>query len=149
MILPLAVIMSPQPRVSVPKHEPSSLHTNKAEASFRAPRIRRFLRWSQCSPDMKLSAESHIRPLLKAPGWDNLSLRESSNKPKPPLQESDVANLFNLAAGLVENAPEHEALKVEQGFGYPSAPGEVLFACVPCRPDIACSDCLREVLHST
>jgi len=57
---------------------------------------------------------------------------ESSNKPKPPLHESDVANLFNLAAGPVKNAPEHKALEAEQGFGYRSVLGEIPF----CRPDI-------------
>jgi len=41
---------------------------------------------------IKLSAESCIRRLLKAHGWDNPSPHESSNKPKPPLHESDVAN---------------------------------------------------------
>jgi len=83
-----------------------------------------------------LSAESYIRRLLKAHGWDNPSPRESSNKPKPPLQESDVANLFNLAAGPVENAPKHKALKAEQGFGYRSVLGEILFAYALCCPDI-------------
>jgi len=83
-----------------------------------------------------LSAESYIRRPLKAHGWDNPSPRESSNKPKPPLHESDVANLFNLAAGLVENTPKHKALKAEQGFGYRSVLGEILFAYVLCRPDI-------------
>jgi len=85
---------------------------------------------------IKLSAESYIRRLLKAHGWDNPSPRELSNKPKPPLHESNVANLFNLAAGLVENTPEHKALKAEQGFGYRSVLGEILFAYVLCRPDI-------------
>jgi len=42
---------------------------------------------------IKLSAESYIRRLLKPHGWDNPSPCESSNKPKPPLHESDVANL--------------------------------------------------------
>jgi len=73
---------------------------------------------------------------LKTHGWDNLSPRESSNKPKPPLHESDVANLFNLAAGLVKNTPEHKALEAEQGFSYRSVLGEILFAYVLCRPDI-------------
>jgi len=85
---------------------------------------------------IKLSAESYIRRLLKAHGWDNPSPRESSNKPKPPLHESDVANLFNLAAGLVENTPEHKTLEAEQGFGYRSVLGEILFAYALCRPDI-------------
>jgi len=34
---------------------------------------------------IKLSAESYIRRLLKAHGWDNPLPRESSNKPKPLL----------------------------------------------------------------
>jgi len=85
---------------------------------------------------VKLSAESYVRRLLKAHGWDNPSLRESSNKPKPPLHESNVANLFNLAAGPVENTPEHKALEAEQGFGYRSVLGEILFAYVICRPGI-------------
>jgi len=73
---------------------------------------------------------------LKAHGWDNPSPRESSNKSKPPLHKSDVANLFNLAAGPVENTPEHKALEAEQGFGYRSVLGEILFAYVLCRPDV-------------
>jgi len=81
-------------------------------------------------------AESYIRRLLKAHGRNNPSPRESSNKPKKPLRESDVANLFNLVAGQVENAPEHKALEREQGFGYRSVLGEILFAFVLCRPDI-------------
>jgi len=52
------------------------------------------------------------------------------------LHESDVANLFNLAAGPVENAPEHKALEAEQGFGYRSVLGKILFAYVLCRPNI-------------
>jgi len=64
------------------------------------------------------------------------SPRKSSNKPKPPLHKSDVANLFNLAAGLVENTPEHKALEVEQGFGHRSVLGEILFAYMLGCPDI-------------
>jgi len=41
---------------------------------------------------IKLSAESYIRRLLKAHGWENPSPRESSNKPKPPLHKSDVVS---------------------------------------------------------
>jgi len=52
------------------------------------------------------------------------------------LQESGVANLFNLVEGPVENAPEHKALEAEQGFGYRSALGKNLFAYALCRPDI-------------
>jgi len=44
--------------------------------------------------------------------------------------------LFNLAAGPVENAPEHKALEAKQGFGCRSVLGEILFAHVLCRPDI-------------
>jgi len=88
---------------------------------------------------IKLSAKSYIQRLLKAHGWDNPSPRESSNKPKPSLHESDVANLFNLAAGPVENAPEHKALEAEQGFGCRSNLGEILFAYVLCCPNIGCA----------
>jgi len=85
---------------------------------------------------VKSSVKSCIRHLLKAHGWDNPSPCKSPNKPKPPLHESDVANLFNLAAGLVENAHEHKALKAKQGFGCRSVLGEILFAYVLCHPDI-------------
>jgi len=47
-----------------------------------------------------------------------------------------LIHLFNLAAGPVKNAPEHKALKAEQGFGCRSVLGEILFAYVLCRPDI-------------
>jgi len=67
---------------------------------------------------IKLAAESYIQHLLKAHGWDNPTPSKSSNKPKPPLHESDVANLFNFAAGPVENTPKQKALKVEQGVGW-------------------------------
>ena len=85
---------------------------------------------------IKISAESYIRRLLKAHGWENPSPREDSRKPKPPLHESDVAGLFNLAAGPCENTPEHKQLEEQMGFGYRSVLGEVLFAYVLCRPDI-------------
>ena len=52
------------------------------------------------------------------------------------LHKSDVANLFNLATGPAKNAPKHRALEAEQGFGCQSVPGEILFACALCRPDI-------------
>jgi len=77
--------------------------------------------------------------LLKAHGWDNPSPRELSNESKPPLHESDAANLFNLAAGPVENAPEHKALEAEHGFGHRSVLGETMFACVLCRPNVECA----------
>jgi len=90
----------------------------------------------QTRDHVKLSGESHSWRLLKAHGWDNPSPHESSNKLKPPLHESDVADLFNLAAGPVKNAPEHKALKAEQGFGYWSVLGKIIFACALCHPDI-------------
>jgi len=52
------------------------------------------------------------------------------------LHESNVANLFNLVAGPVENAPEHKALKAKQGFGYISVLGKILFAYALRRPAI-------------
>ena len=52
------------------------------------------------------------------------------------MHESDIANLFNLAAGRVKNTSKHKALEAEQGFGYRSVLGEILFAYVLCRPDI-------------
>ena len=85
---------------------------------------------------IKVSAESYIRRLLKAHSWDNPSPREASRKPKPPLHESDVAALFNQAAGPVENTPEHKQLEAQQGFSYRSVLGEILFAYVLCRADI-------------
>ena len=56
---------------------------------------------------------------------------------KPPLHESNVAGLFNLAAGPVENTPEHKALEAEQGFGYRSVLGIILFAYALCQPDVS------------
>jgi len=85
---------------------------------------------------IRLSAESYIRRLLKAHGWENPSPREESRKPKPPLHESDLAGMFNLAAGPKENTPEHKALAQHMGYGYRSVLGEILFAYVLCRPDI-------------
>ena len=85
---------------------------------------------------IKLSAESYIRRLLKAHGWENPSPREDTRKPKPPLHESDLAGLFNLPAGPKENTPEHADLAQRMGFGYRSVLGEILFAYVLCRPDI-------------
>jgi len=69
----------------------------------------------------------YIQHLLEAHGWDNLSPRKASNKPKPPLHKSDVANLFNLAACRVENSPKRKALEAEQGFRYRSVLCEILF----------------------
>jgi len=34
------------------------------------------------------------------------------------MHESDVANSLNLAAGPVENVPEHKTLEAEQGLGH-------------------------------
>jgi len=69
-------------------------------------------------------------------GTTPLHENQSSNEPKPPLHESNVANLFNLAASLVENTRKHKALEVEQGFRCRSVLGEILFACALCRPNI-------------
>jgi len=85
---------------------------------------------------IELPAESYIQHLLKAHGWDNPSPCESSNKRKPPLHKSDIANLFNLAAGPVKNTPKHKSLEADQGFGYRSVLGETLFTYVLCRPNI-------------
>jgi len=63
---------------------------------------------------IKLSAESYIRRLLKAHGWDNPSPRESSNKPKPPLHESNIANLFNLAADCLRILPNIKLSKMSK-----------------------------------
>ena len=115
-----------------------TLH-NEAEASFEClGLVDSFDGYDvlQTCDYIKLSAESCIRPLLKAHGCANPSPRESSNKPKPPLHESDDANLFNLAAGPVKNTPKHKALEAGQGFGYISVLGEILFAHVLCRPNI-------------
>jgi len=85
---------------------------------------------------IKLSAESCIWRLLWAHGWDDPSPCETSNKPELPVRESDVADLFNLAEGPVENAPKHQAPEAEQGFKHRCILGEVLLACILCCPGI-------------
>jgi len=50
-----------------------------------------------------------------------------------------VGAFFGVAAGPVENTPKHKALEAEQGFGYRSILGDILFVYVLCRPDIGCA----------
>jgi len=85
---------------------------------------------------IKLSAESCIWRLLWAHGWDDPSPCKTSNKPELPVRESDVADLFNLTEGPVENVPKHQAPEAEQGFEHRSIPGEVLLACILHCPGI-------------
>jgi hypothetical protein len=48
-----------------------------------------------------------------------------------------ATNLMKVAAGPVEGTPEHRELEVDVGFGYRQVLGELVYAYVVCRLDIA------------
>jgi hypothetical protein len=84
---------------------------------------------------LRVHCASYISRVLKTHGW---STPESSS-PDPsnmaPLPSDCEKDMYTLV-GPLEGTREHADLASNQGFGYRSLLGELMYAYVSCRPDI-------------
>jgi hypothetical protein len=88
---------------------------------------------------IKLSCETYINRVLQTHGWETPGARESDRFDSVPMSADVASNLLTIAAGPAEDTPEHRTLESEVGFGYRQVLGELIYAYVVCRLDIAFS----------
>jgi hypothetical protein len=86
---------------------------------------------------IKISCESFIDRMLCAHGWSTPGENESDRHDMVPIPSTQVKELMKLEPGPAENTPAHAALEKEMGFGYRTLLGELTYAYVTCRLDIA------------
>jgi hypothetical protein len=86
---------------------------------------------------IKLSCETYLDRVLQTHGWEKPGARESDRHDSVPMSPDAATNLMKVAAGPVEGTPEHRELEVDVGFGYRQVLGELVYAYVVCRLDIA------------
>jgi len=89
---------------------------------------------AQCSDAIKLSCEKCIDRVLTTHGWSKPPPPVPS-KPSAPLPVDAVTSIC-AHPGPPENTAEHAAPAAKHGFAYRTLLGELLCACVACRPDI-------------
>jgi Reverse transcriptase (RNA-dependent DNA polymerase)/GAG-pre-integrase domain len=84
---------------------------------------------------VKISCESYIANMMNVHAWTVPSAAETGRLSEP-LSPSDYDKL-QRAEGFAEGTAEHRALETKFGFAYRSLLGELVYAYVVCRLDIA------------
>ena len=77
----------------------------------------------------------YLTKIMENHGWENMKF--SSSKPTAPISEQLAKEIMKAGKGFLINSPEGQALEAKMGFGYRCLLGELIFACVVCRLDIA------------
>ena len=72
--------------------------------------------------------------LLKSHGWDKPASNEDDAKPGEPLPTTCLQQICS-ATGPAEGTSAHSKLQKQKGFSCRTLLGEILCACVTCRPD--------------
>ena len=85
---------------------------------------------------IKLSYETYIDHVLQTHGWDKPGARETDRFDSIPMTPDSATALVQLT-GPSEDTQEHRDLETEAGFGYRQVLGELVYAYVVCRLDIA------------
>ena len=85
---------------------------------------------------VKLSCETYIDRVLQTHGWDKPGARETDRFDSIPMTPDSATALVQLT-GPSEDTQEHRDLETEAGFGYRQVLGELVYAYVVCRLDIA------------
>ena len=80
------------------------------------------------------SCTKHIQRLLKAHGWNKAASDEDDSKPGEPLPTNCLQQIY-AATGPAEGTSAHAKLQKQKGFSCRTLLGEILCACVTCRPD--------------
>ena len=91
----------------------------------------------QCDDSIVISCASYIDRILKTHGWDTPA------EPHPgrlvtPLPTDAITSIYSNV-GPFEHTPEHAALASTHGYGCHTLLGELLCACITCRPDVGYS----------
>ena len=79
----------------------------------------------------------YIEKLCDNHGWKNMNF--SKSKPSAPLTEAMAKTIIASGKGPLLKSAEGLKLEEKKGFGYRVLLGELIFACVVCRLDIAYS----------
>ena len=90
----------------------------------------------QTADYIQLSAVTYIERMLQTHGWETPNAKVSDHAKLTPL----AVDLPDQLAGLngpTEGSAEHAALEKQVGFGYRQVMGELIYAYVLCRVDIA------------
>ena len=92
----------------------------------------------QTADYVKLGCESYLDRVLQTHGWE--SSKSSKQDPTQPLSSS-VAESLQRLEGPPEKSVEAKLLEKDHGFSYRNLLGELMYAYVLCRLDIAYAIC--------
>jgi Reverse transcriptase (RNA-dependent DNA polymerase)/GAG-pre-integrase domain len=85
---------------------------------------------------VKISCESYIQNMVNVHKWETQSVAEQAGRLSEPLSPRQY-DLLQRAEGFAEGSAELHALENKFGFAYRSLLGELVYAYVVCRLDIA------------
>jgi hypothetical protein len=91
----------------------------------------------QTRDHVKVSCETYINRVLQTHGWETPGARESDRFDSVPMTAEIAAQLTAIPAGPSEGTPEHRDLEADVGYSYRQILGELVYAYVVCRLDIA------------
>ena len=87
----------------------------------------------QSEDGIKIYAETYLNKILATKSFD---MTITQNKPLPMSSDKDISTKLEMTIGP-DDAAEQIKLQQETGFKYRNATGELIFAMVTCRADIA------------
>ena len=90
----------------------------------------------QTRDHIKISCETYINRVLQTHGWEKPGARETDRFDSVPMTTDSATALVSIE-GPLENTQAHRDLETEAGFGYRQVLGELVYAYVVCRLDIA------------
>ena len=87
----------------------------------------------QTNEYIEISCANYIDRVMISHGWDKERPKETGNL--SPMPKDALEKLYKQQ-GPKEGTPEHAKLEKEQGFGYRTLLGELMFCYISCRCDI-------------
>ena len=98
---------------------------------------------NQCKEFVEIACTGYIDRVVRSHGWDkDPTFGNINDRPTSPLPDNCIHRLYESfigteGGGFKEGTTEHKALENEMGFAYRTVLGELMFAYVCCRLDIA------------
>ena len=92
---------------------------------------------SQTDTHIELSCATHIDRLATSHGWKEDERIKDVEKTMAPLNTEALKQMHDQQ-GPMEGTAEHEHLEEKNRFGCGTLSGEMMCACVTCRPDMGC-----------
>ena len=90
---------------------------------------------NQTKQHIKIACPGCVDRSNRAHGWDNPGTDKIQSRPTSPMPENSL-DVTHAKQGPIEGSKEHKQLQKKMGFACRTLLGELLCACVTCRPDI-------------